>query len=106
MPSQVWDVRLEGADVEADRWFFRDQKDVLVEILRGDNNVDIECKAQYRNSTSVQTFTVEIKIGEPPYYAAMNDLKITVKRKSSDEPAEARIQANWPLSFEAAHSQR
>jgi hypothetical protein len=98
MPTQTWEVTLQPGVSKADCWFFREQRDVQVEVLRLDKNANIVLKAEYRTSPSVhQVVTIEIARGQPPFYAVMTELKIVATRPEGSQGAQAgMIQAAWP----------
>jgi hypothetical protein len=99
MPSQIWQVTLEADASSTERWFFRDQQDVQVEVSRTDTTAGVECKVQYTNSTPTGLFAVEIGAGEPPFYAAMTDLKVTARRKGGRKgELTATVKVTWPVA--------
>lgn len=99
MPSQNWKVTLRAEVSSAECWFFREQRDVQVEVQRLDGNPGLECKAQYRTSPSVhQAITIEIVPDQPPFYAVMTELRMTVTRKKGWQGLQiAEIQVTWPF---------
>jgi hypothetical protein len=98
MPTQTWEITLQPGVSKADCWFFREQPDVHVEVLRLDRNANIILKAEYRTSPSIhQTITIEIRPGQPPFYAVMTELKIIAARPEGGEGAQTgAIQVAWP----------
>jgi hypothetical protein len=98
MPTQTWDVTLQAGVSQVECWFFRGQRDVQVKIQRLGRNANIELKAAYRTSPSVhEVVTIEIKPGQPPFYAAMNELKMTATRPEGSEGEQpGNIQVTWP----------